>query len=126
MARRLTVPALLLALAAVTSACSSDEAPEEPTVLTADGITCDEDISTDLAKDTVERVGGLQTEEFTVKFAEGTRLGVVALVEGDVRRAFERLHGTYGVALVALSDDHDKDHVTGFAQVRNLVDRTCS
>jgi hypothetical protein len=126
MARRLQVPALLLFLAAATTACSDDGSGQAaPTILTADDITCDEDFSTDLAKDTVERVGGLQTDEFTVKFAEGTRLGVVALVEGDVRHAFAVLHRRYGVALVAPSEDHDEDHVTGFDQVRELVEHIC-
>lgn len=126
MSRRLVVPALLLGVSGLAVACSGGGDRDDPSVVVADAITCDQDFSTDRAKDTVERVGGLQTEEFTVAFAEGTRLGVVALVDGDVSRAFEVLHGTYGVALVARSDDHDEDHVTGFAQVRDLVDRTCS
>ncbi|MCW2768717.1 MAG: hypothetical protein JWR27_150 [Aeromicrobium sp.] len=58
-------------------------------------------------------------------FAESTRVGVVALVDGDVRVAYERLHGTYGVTVVARSDDEDEDHLTGFQQVRELVDSIC-
>lgn len=79
----------------------------------------------DDAEDTVERVGGLRADDFVVRFAESTRVGVAALVDGDVRVAYERLQGTYGVTAVARSDDEDEDHLTGFQQVRELVDSIC-
>jgi hypothetical protein len=120
---RLLVPALVLT-AATAAACSGGSG-ETPTVRVAPDTRCDQDDASDDAKDTVERVGGLRTEDFVVRFAESTRLGVVALVDGDIGTAYERLHGTYGVAVVGRSEDKDADHVTGFQQVRELVDAFC-
>ena len=109
--------------ATLAGACSSDDAG--PTQIVADGFTCDKDPSTPEAQTINEDVGGLQTDEFVVRFAESTRLGTVALVEGDVSTAYTRLHDDYGVTAVAGIEDDGSARVTGFAQVRNLVDRQC-
>ena len=60
-----------------------------------------------------------------MKFAEGTRAGVVALVDGDVRKAFDQLHDRYGVTVVARIEPSETGRVTGFRQIRDLVDRAC-
>jgi hypothetical protein len=96
-----------------------------PTAHTAKDVSCDRDRSSIGAKDTVERVGGLTTDDYTVRFAQSTRLGVVALVDGDTDKAYADLTGTYGVALVAEIDDDSNARVTGFQQVRDLVASAC-
>lgn len=119
-----TTLAVVSVLGAVAlGACSSDG--DARTQIIADGATCDHDPSTAQAQTINEDVGGLQTDEFVVRFAESTRLGTVALVEGDVTQAYARLHGDYGVAAVAGIDDDGSARVTGFDQVRDLVDRAC-
>lgn len=116
------VAVVLVLIALATGACSSDDGP---TQVVADGATCDNDPSTAEAQTINEDVGGLQTDDFVVRFAESTRLGTVALVEGDVTKAYRRLHDEYGVTAVAGIEDDGSSRVTGFAQVRDLVDETC-
>lgn len=95
-------------------------------VRTASSLHCDVDASGDDAKDVVERVGGLVTDDFTVKFAKGTEIGVVALVDGDVDRAFQVLRDDYGVVAVAQQDPGgDPGTVSGFTQVQQIVDHAC-
>lgn len=122
-----TVPVVLAAVALsvlVCGACSSDDDGRTSQVV-ADGATCDKDPSTAEAQTINEDVGGLQTDGFVVRFAESTRLGTVALVEGDVATAYRRLHDDYGVTAVAAIRDDGSARVTGFAQVRELVDEAC-
>ncbi|MRJ77937.1 hypothetical protein GEV29_15450 [Aeromicrobium sp. SMF47] len=123
---RWTSPAWLVAGAAVLalSGCSSD-ADQDARVFQDERLVCDHDFSADEDKDTVERIGGLVTDDFVVKLTESTRLGVVALVEGDARKAFEELNGTYGVAVVAPLEDDGARTVSGLTQVRELVDDAC-
>lgn len=110
--------------------CSSDSeaAPDRPspTVFTAKGLSCDHDRTSIDAKNTIERVGGLVGDDYVVRFSQSTRLGVVALVEGDTAKAFKQLSGEYGVAMVAhLKDDGDPRTVTGFEQMQDLVTSAC-
>jgi hypothetical protein len=123
--------ALLAVLAAATIAgCSggSDTAPDPPapTVMTAEKLTCDRDQSSLEAKDTIERIGGLVTPDYTVRFSESTRLGIVAIVDRNAAEAYADLHDAYGVEIVA-RDDHDRTvgRTTDFQQVRDLVDAEC-
>jgi hypothetical protein len=109
--------------------CSSDpkSAPKHPapTVFTAKDASCNHDQTSSKAKDTIERVGGLVTDDYVVRFSESTRLGVVALVDGDTKKAFDDLADTYGVVLVAQIEDDHTSKVTGFQQVRDLVAAAC-
>jgi hypothetical protein len=109
--------------------CSPDprNAPKRPTptVFTAKDASCDHDRTSIDAKNTIERVGGLVSDDYVVRFSQSTRLGVVALVDGDTKEAFHDLAGTYGVALVAQIDDDGTSKVTGFQQVRELVASVC-
>src|SRR5215216_4186186 len=103
---RIAALATLVCLAI--SGCSSDpSSPDrpEPTMVTAKGVSCDQDETSIDAKTTVERVGGLVADDFVVRFAESTRIGVVALVSGDTQKAFDELSDKYGVAVVAQIDD---------------------
>lgn len=115
--------ALSVLTALVAGACASDD--RGPRQIVADGFTCRQDPSTPEAQTVNEDVGGLQTDEFVVRFAESTRLGTVALVEGDVAKAYTRLHDDYGVTAVAGIEDDGSARVTGFEQVRDLVDEQC-
>ncbi len=109
--------------------CSSDpkSTPKRPapTAYTAKDVTCDRDQTSLDAKNIVEEVGGLVSDDYVVKFSESTRLGVVALVDGDTRKAYDELAGTYHVAVVAQIDDGGADKVTGFQQIRDLVASIC-
>jgi hypothetical protein len=109
-------------------ACSSDGSSEPdrptPTAVTATQLPCDADQSSDQAKDTIERVGGLVESSFVVRHAESTRLGIVALVDRHPAEAFAQLNKKYGVAIVATADG-DRSHTAGFAQVRELVASVC-
>jgi hypothetical protein len=109
-------------------ACSSDggSGPDRPgpTAVVATRLSCDVDESTDQAKDTIERVGGLVDPAFVVRHAESTRLGIVALVDRHPSQAFAQLNKQYGVAIVATADG-DRSHTAGFAQVRRLVASAC-
>ena len=127
MSRRPWILVLVASAGLLLGGCSSgsDDRPG-PVVLTATGLSCDRDVRSDRAKDTVERVGGLVDEDFTVRFAKSTRLGIVALVDGDTEQAFSTLSTTYGVALVAkIQQADDPGRVVSFAQVRRLVADAC-
>ncbi|WP_229053463.1 hypothetical protein [Aeromicrobium sp. Leaf350] len=131
--RSRTGTALLAALVAVAVAvdgCSSDSdtGTDEPrdTVLVAPGTTCDRELNTDSAATTNEQVGGLRNDDFSVRFSQTTRLGNVALVTGDLQKAFRLLTEEYGVALVAEYEPDDSGLVVGFAQIRALVDEYCA
>lgn len=114
---------LLAALSGLLSGCSSDDSP---TLFTATNLTCDQDVSSDALKDTVERVGGLRTDDYTVTFAKGTRAGVIALVDGDTKQAFEDLSQYPEIGAVAtVSDVKDPGTISGFAQVQQIVDDAC-
>jgi len=113
-------------------ACSSGPEPgataggASPTVSTAPDLRCDRDRASTEAQGLKERVGGLQTDDFVVRFSQSTRLGIVTLVAGDVAAAIEELTSDYGVSLVAaIEDDGDPETITGFQQVRDLVEATC-
>lgn len=60
-----------------------------------------------------------------MNFAQSTRLGTVALVTGDVTKAFDTLTHEYSVSLVAELEDDDSGRVVGFEQIRTLVDDIC-
>lgn len=96
-----------------------------PSVLTRGPADCDQDQTTQHAKDVIERVGGLIAEDWTVALAQSTRLGVIALVEDDLEAAYTTLVEDYGVALVARIEPGEGDGVTGFSQIQELVDRAC-
>lgn len=116
---------LLAACLAVTSGCGSDAAER---TFVAKPLACDLDQSSLQAKDTIERVGGLVADDYVVRFSESTRAGVVALVSGDTRIAFDQLTHRYtGVAIVAQIDKSDTSdaRVTGFQQIRDLVEAAC-
>lgn len=123
--KRAAVLAALTPAILALGACTSD--PEDPpeTVFVAPGTTCDRELDTPEAQTVNERVGGLQTPDFTVNFAQSTRLGTVALVTGDVTKAFDTLTHEYGVSLVAELEDDDSGRVVGFEQIRTLVDDIC-
>lgn len=123
--RALGVVAVLACLGL--AACSSDgDAPDgpRPTAFSATHLSCDQDQSSLIAKDTIERVGGLVEDDFVVRHAESTRLGVVALVDRHPAEAYTLLNHTYGVVIVATIDG-DGSHAAGFSQVRKLVSSAC-
>lgn len=113
---------LLAVLGVALAACSSP-----PDVVAAPNISCSADRTSDAAKDVVERVGGLRTDDFVVRLAQSTDAGVVALVDRDVDGAYDLLHDRYGVAVVArISGDDGEGAADGFAQVRAIVDDVCT
>lgn len=93
--------------------------------LIVDGqVTCDQDVSSDEAKDTIERVGGLQQPTWSVRFAESTAAGVVVLVAGDLEDAEPRLFDDYQVAaIVGLAEDQSR--AEDFKAVREAVREIC-
>lgn len=115
---------VVLAVAAAALASSCGGGGEGRTVISA-GDGCGHDQTSTQAEVVVERVGGLRTDAWSVGLATSTRGGVVALVSGDVERAFDELHGEYGVSIVA-RDAHRRNHAAGLAQVRRLVDIACA
>ena len=119
----------LVVLGLLLGGCSSDAKGKpdrpSPTTITVKEVSCDHDRTSEDAKDTIERVGGLVFKDFVVRFSQSTRLGVVALVEGDTEEAFDELSGTYGVTVVARIDDDGSGRVTGFQQVSDLVASIC-
>lgn len=121
--------ASLILSCAVLASCSSDREPTPerpaPTALTAENVSCDRDRTSTDAKTTIEQVGGLTSDDYVVRFSQSTRLGVVALIDGDIQQAFDELVTTYGVAVVAQIEDDDTGEVTGFQQVRDLVASVC-
>jgi len=87
-------------------------------------VTCDQDVSSDEAKDTIERVGGLQQPTWSVRFAESTAAGIVVLVAGDLEDAESRLFDDYHVAvIVGLSEDQTR--AEDFRSVREAVREIC-
>ncbi|MEJ7633288.1 hypothetical protein [Aeromicrobium sp.] len=110
---------VLLTACVALGGCSSD-----PAVVSDPDLACDRDRTSLRAKDIVERVGGLTGEDYVVRFAQSTRLGVVALIDGDTSAAYKELSGDYDVALVAQIEG-DSASVTGFEQVKHLVGTAC-
>lgn len=87
-------------------------------------VTCDQDVTSDEAKDTIERVGGLQQPTWSVRFAESTAAGVVVLVAGDLEDAEPRLFEDYHVAaIVGLTEDQTR--AEDFKAVREAVREIC-
>lgn len=110
--------ALAVGILALLLGCS-----DAPGAVTAPDLRCGQDQTTDAAKDVVEKVGGLRTDDVVVRLARSTPAGTVALVDGDVERAYRLLHDRYGVAVVAQADD---DSVAGgLAQIERLVRTSC-
>lgn len=87
-------------------------------------VRCDQDVSSDEAKDTIERVGGLQQPTWSVRFAESTAAGVVVLVAGDLEDAEPLLFDDYHVAaIVGLAEDQTR--AEDFKAVREAVREIC-
>jgi len=127
------VAALLAALAA----CGAEEPAEPAEPATSESRTgaenevlvngrarCDQDVSSDEAKDTIERVGGLQQPTWSVRFAESTAAGVVVLVAGDLEDAEPRLFEDYSVAVIVGSSE-DQTRTEDFKAVRDAVREIC-
>jgi hypothetical protein len=131
----LVAAALLAALAGCGAESAEPTKPAEPetgasrseaeSALLVNGrVRCDQDVSSDEAKDTIERVGGLQQPTWSVRFAESTAAGVVVLVTGDLEDAEPRLFDDYGVAaIVGLSEDQTR--AEDFKAVRDVVREIC-
>lgn len=85
---------------------------------------CDQDVSSDEAKDTIERVGGLQQPTWSVRFAESTAAGVVVLVAGDLEDAEPRLFDDYRVAVIVGASE-DQTRAEDFRAVRDAVREIC-
>ncbi|EGD43540.1 hypothetical protein ACWZJV_23140 [Nocardioides sp. WG-D5] len=131
--------ALVAVLGGVAAGCAEEAAePAEPATgestrsaeaaeseLRVNGqLTCDQDVSSDEAKDTIERVGGLQQPTWSVRFAESTAAGVVVLVAGDLEDAQPRLFDDYHVAaIVGLAEDQTR--AEDFKAVREAVREIC-
>ncbi len=111
--------ALAVGILALLLGCSG-----APTTVTAPDLRCGQDQTSDEAKDVVEKVGGLRTDDVVVRLARSTPAGIVALVDGDVEQAYRLLHDRYGVAVVAHAEDDGV--AAGLAQVERLVGDTCS
>lgn len=128
----LVAAALLAALAG----CAEEPAePAEPAtgesrseaeskLLVNGRVRCDQDVSSDEAKDTIERVGGLQQPTWSVPFAESTAAGVVVLVTGDLDDAEPRLFDDYRVAVIVGSSE-DQTRAEDFRAVRDAVREIC-
>ena len=125
------------ALVAALAACGAEEPaePAEPAtggspteaeneVLVNGRARCDQDVSSDEAKDTIERVGGLQQPTWSVRFAESTAAGVVVLVTGDLEDAQPRLFDDYRVAVIVASAE-DQTRTEDFRAVRDAVREIC-
>ncbi len=116
-----TLAVLLLATLVIAAACGSG-----PDVRVAPDLECTQDRTSSAAKDVVERVGGLRTDDFVVRLAQSTDAGVVALVDRDVDGAYDLLHDRYGVAIVARTTEGGGQHGSAdFAQVRELARDAC-
>lgn len=88
-------------------------------------LRCDQDVSSEEAKDIIERVGGLQQPTWSVRFAESTAAGVVVLVAGDLDDAEPRLFDDYQVAAIVGSAD-DQARAEDFSAVREAVRELCA
>ncbi|TQL69480.1 hypothetical protein FB381_3387 [Nocardioides albertanoniae] len=129
------LPAVLACLVAV-AGCGEESSPPVSSAtaasrsgsvgeLVVDGrLTCDKDVSSDEAKTTIERVGGLQQPTWSVRFAESTPAGVVALVAGDLEEARAPLFEDYGVAAI-LESAEGQSRAEDFGAVREAVRRIC-
>lgn len=111
---------LAIAVLLLTVGCSS----EQPSVIGLD-LVCDQDRSFAQAKDVVERVGGLRTDDFLVRLARSTEVGVVALVDGDVQGAYTVLHEDYGVSVVAQVADDGQGPADGLGQIDRITRAAC-
>jgi hypothetical protein len=129
-------PAAAAALLATLAGCA-EEAAEPAAPATSESRTeaenevlvngrarCDQDVSSDEAKDTIERVGGLQQPTWSVRFAESTAAGVVVLVTGDLEDAQPRLFDDYRVAVIVASAE-DQTRTEDFRAVRDAVREIC-
>ena len=125
------------ALVAALAACGAEEPAEPAEPATSESRTeaenevlvngrarCDQDVSSDEAKDTIERVGGLQQPTWSVRFAESTAAGVVVLVTGDLEDAQPRLFDDYRVAVIVGSSE-DQTRTEDFRAVRDAVREIC-
>ncbi|MFE4002027.1 hypothetical protein ACFX43_24910 [Nocardioides sp. YIM B13467] len=125
------------ALVAALAACGAGELaePAEPAtresrseaenaLLVNGQARCDHDVSSDEAKDTIERVGGLQQPTWSVRFAESTAAGVVVLVTGDLEDAQPPLFDDYRVAVIVASAE-DQTRTEDFKAVRDAVREIC-
>ncbi|MEU0269994.1 hypothetical protein [Nocardioides sp. NPDC006303] len=125
------------ALVAALAACGAEELAEPAEPATSESRTgaenavlvngrarCDQDVSSDEAKDTIERVGGLQQPTWSVRFAESTAAGVVVLVTGDLEDAQPRLFDDYRVAVIVASAE-DQTRTEDFKAVRDAVREIC-
>ena len=114
----------------ILAGCSqqAEESPDDgtDTVLVAPGTTCDRELGSDQAQSINERVGGLRTEDFVVNFSQTTEAGNVALMSGDLEKAFDVLTNDYGVAVVAAYEPDDSGRIVGFEQVRAVVEDICA
>ncbi|MET8524014.1 hypothetical protein [Nocardioides sp. NPDC004968] len=128
---------VVAALLATLAACGAEELaePAEPAtsetrsetenaLLVNGRVRCDQDVSSDEAKDTIERVGGLQQPTWSVRFAESTAAGVVVLVAGDLEDAEPRLFEDYSVAVIVASAE-DQTRTEDFKAVRDAVREIC-
>lgn len=122
---RLLLAALVVGSLAV-GGCSTEKEEPSDTVLVAPGTSCDHELGTDQAQSINEQVGGLRTDDFVVNFSQTTVAGNVALVSGDLEKAFDVLTKDYGVAVVAKHEDDDSGRVVGFEQIRTLVEDICA
>jgi len=128
------VPVVVLTAGLTLAACA-DESPggrpassESPTatITVAAPLRCDVDRGSEEAKDVIERVGGLHGAGYTVRFAQSTELGVVALVEGDLVRAGADLIEGYGVSVVTPWDPTVEEiGKGGFRQIERVVTDHC-
>ncbi len=131
----LVAAALLAALAGCGAESAEPAAPAEPAtgesrseaenaLLVNGRARCDQDVSSDEAKDTIERVGGLQQPTWSVRFAESTAAGVVVLVTGDLEDAEPRLFDDYRVAVIVASSEN-QTRAEDFRAVRDAVRDIC-
>ncbi|GGR61660.1 hypothetical protein GCM10010197_31120 [Nocardioides luteus] len=88
-------------------------------------MTCDQDVSSDQAKSTIERVGGLQQPTWSVRFAESTAAGVIVLVAGDLEDARPRLFDDYDVAAI-VGLEKEQSRAEDFRAVRDAVREICA
>ncbi|MGH3351389.1 MAG: hypothetical protein ACRDPS_12045 [Nocardioides sp.] len=98
--------------------------PADGELLVDQGVTCTQDVSSEEAKSTIERVGGLQQPTWSVRFAESTAAGVVVLVAGDLEEAEPELFDVYEVAAIVGSSD-DQTRADDFRAVHEAVRRIC-